>query len=131
MEFGSVMVFVKFGCCKGFPSPLAEVITDQSASARLTEAMQPIVHRQVLGPLHAASTDKHWQQNGSYSFSAFKRGSVTGCHLCYKLVHEMYGMLNLLQPTLRAIIGKVKHLEATRARQVCAVDHAGPIRHVV
>ncbi|CAI9594254.1 unnamed protein product [Staurois parvus] len=49
----------------------------------------------------------------SQELSQFKRGTVIGCHLCNKSIHEISLLLNIPQSTVSGIITKWKQLGTT------------------
>ncbi|CAI9619927.1 unnamed protein product [Staurois parvus] len=49
----------------------------------------------------------------SQELSKFKRGTVIGCHLCNKSIHEISLLLNIPRSTVRGIITKWKQLRTT------------------
>ncbi|CAI9559415.1 unnamed protein product, partial [Staurois parvus] len=49
----------------------------------------------------------------SQKLSEFKHGTVIGCHLCNKYIHENSLLLNIPWPTVSAIITKWKQLGTT------------------
>ena len=55
-------------------------------------------------------------QDITEALSGFQRGTVTGCHLSNKSVHQMYALLDLPRSTVSAVIVKLKRLGATMAQ---------------
>ncbi|CAI9547549.1 unnamed protein product [Staurois parvus] len=53
----------------------------------------------------------------SQELSIFKRGTVIGCHLCNKSIHEISLLLNIPQSTVSGIITKWKQLGTTATQQ--------------
>ncbi|CAI9607825.1 unnamed protein product [Staurois parvus] len=53
------------------------------------------------------------ERMGRSQESEFKRGTVIGCHLCNKSIHEIYLLLNIPQSTVSGIITKWKQLGTT------------------
>ncbi|CAI9573941.1 unnamed protein product, partial [Staurois parvus] len=49
----------------------------------------------------------------SQEVSEFKRGTVTGCHLCNKSIHKISLLLNIPRSTVSGIITKWKQLGTT------------------
>ncbi|CAI9579851.1 unnamed protein product [Staurois parvus] len=49
----------------------------------------------------------------SQELSEFKRGTVIGCHLCNKSIHEISLLLNIPQSAVSGIITKWKQLGTT------------------
>ncbi|CAI9621619.1 unnamed protein product [Staurois parvus] len=49
----------------------------------------------------------------SQELREFKRGTVRGCHLCNKSIHEIFLLLNIPQSTVSGIITKWKQLGTT------------------
>ncbi|CAI9566018.1 unnamed protein product [Staurois parvus] len=50
---------------------------------------------------------------GSQELSKFKRGTVIGCHLCNKSIHDISLLLNIPRSTVSGIITKWKQLGTT------------------
>ncbi|CAI9576967.1 unnamed protein product [Staurois parvus] len=46
----------------------------------------------------------------SQELREFKHGTVIGCHLCNKSIHEIFLLLNIQQSTVNGIITKWKQL---------------------
>ncbi|CAI9542809.1 unnamed protein product, partial [Staurois parvus] len=63
--------------------------------------------------MQTASTNICERMGRSQELSEFKRGAVTGCHLCYKFIREISLLLNIPQSTGNGIITKWKQLETT------------------
>ena len=55
--------------------------------------------------------------------SDFQRGTVIGCHLSNKLVHQIYALLELLRSTISAVIVKWKCPGATAAQPQSGRPH--------
>ncbi|CAI9620054.1 unnamed protein product [Staurois parvus] len=49
----------------------------------------------------------------SQELCEFKRGTITGCHLCNKSIHEISLLLNIPRSTVSDIITKWKQLGPT------------------
>ncbi|CAI9567964.1 unnamed protein product [Staurois parvus] len=49
----------------------------------------------------------------SQELSEFKSGTVTGCHLCNKSIHDISLLLNIPRSTVSGIITKWKQLGTT------------------
>ncbi|CAI9599818.1 unnamed protein product [Staurois parvus] len=49
----------------------------------------------------------------SQELSEFKRGTVIGCHLCNKSIHEISLLLNIPRSTVSGVITKWKQLGTT------------------
>ncbi|CAI9619484.1 unnamed protein product [Staurois parvus] len=49
----------------------------------------------------------------SQELSEFKRGTVIGCHMCNRSIHEISLLLNIPQSTVSGIITKWRQLETT------------------
>ncbi|CAI9589138.1 unnamed protein product, partial [Staurois parvus] len=60
--------------------------------------------------MQAASTNICERMGRSQELSEFKRGTVIGCHLCNKSIHEISLLLNIPRPTVSGIITKWKQL---------------------
>ncbi|CAI9558534.1 unnamed protein product, partial [Staurois parvus] len=54
--------------------------------------------------------------------SEFKRGTVIGCHLCSKSIHEISLLLNFSQSTVSGIITKWKQLGTTATMCMLLLD---------
>ncbi|CAI9544044.1 unnamed protein product [Staurois parvus] len=63
--------------------------------------------------MRTASTNICERMGRSQELSEFKRGTVIGCHLCNKSIHEISLLLNIPQSTVSGIITKWKHLGTT------------------
>ncbi|CAI9536172.1 unnamed protein product, partial [Staurois parvus] len=63
--------------------------------------------------MQTASTNICKRMGGSQDLSEFKRGTMIGCHLCNKSIHEISLLLNFPQPTVSGIITKWKQLGTT------------------
>ncbi|CAI9593051.1 unnamed protein product [Staurois parvus] len=53
----------------------------------------------------------------SQELSEFKRGPVTGCHLCNKSIHDISLLLNIPRSTVSGIITKWKQLGTAKQPQ--------------
>ncbi|CAI9555334.1 unnamed protein product, partial [Staurois parvus] len=53
------------------------------------------------------------ERMGRSQLSEFKHGTVIGCHLCNKSIHEISLLLNIPQSTVSGIITKWKQLGTT------------------
>ncbi|CAI9555722.1 unnamed protein product [Staurois parvus] len=62
--------------------------------------------------MQTASTDICERMGHSQELSEFKRGTVIGCHLCNKSIHEI-SLLLIPQSTVSGIITKWKQLATT------------------
>ncbi|CAI9540899.1 unnamed protein product [Staurois parvus] len=72
--------------------------------------------------MQTASTNI-WERMGrSQELNEFKRGTVIGCHLCNKSIHEISLLINFPQSTVSGIITKWKQLGTTAT---CNNDRAG------
>ncbi|CAI9615508.1 unnamed protein product, partial [Staurois parvus] len=60
-----------------------------------------------------ASTNICERKGRSQELSEFKHGTVIGCHLCNKSIHEIFLLLNIPQSTVSDIITKWKQLGTT------------------
>ncbi|CAI9547548.1 unnamed protein product [Staurois parvus] len=67
--------------------------------------------------MQAASTNICERMGRSQELSIFKRGTVIGCHLCNKSIHEISLLLNIPQSTVSGIITKWKQLGTTATQQ--------------
>ncbi|CAI9581880.1 unnamed protein product [Staurois parvus] len=67
--------------------------------------------------MQTASTDICERMGRSQELSEFKRGTVIGCHLCNKSIHEISLLLNIPKSTVRGIITKWKQLGTTATQQ--------------
>ncbi|CAI9565359.1 unnamed protein product [Staurois parvus] len=63
--------------------------------------------------MQTASTNICERMGRSQEFSKFKFGTVIGCHLCNKFIHEISFLLNIPRLTLSGIITKWKQLGTT------------------
>ncbi|CAI9545811.1 unnamed protein product [Staurois parvus] len=63
--------------------------------------------------MQTASTNIYERMGRSQELSEFKCGTVIGCHLCNKSIHEISLLLNILQSTVSGIITKCKKLGTT------------------
>ncbi|CAI9532637.1 unnamed protein product, partial [Staurois parvus] len=63
--------------------------------------------------MQTASTNICERMDRSQGLSAFKRGTVIGCHLCNKSIHEKSLLLNIPRSTVSGIITKWKQLGTT------------------
>ncbi|CAI9548397.1 unnamed protein product, partial [Staurois parvus] len=63
--------------------------------------------------MQTASTNICERMGHSQELSEFKRGTVIGCHLCNKPIHEISLLLNIPRSTVSGIIIKWKQLGAT------------------
>ncbi|CAI9573462.1 unnamed protein product [Staurois parvus] len=63
--------------------------------------------------MQTASTNICERMGRSQELSEFKRGTVIGCHLCNKSIHEIFLLLNIPQSTVSGIITKWKQLGTT------------------
>ncbi|CAI9546623.1 unnamed protein product [Staurois parvus] len=63
--------------------------------------------------MQTASTNICERTGRSQELSEFKRGTVIGCHLCNKSIHEISLLLNIPPSTVRGIITKWKQLGTT------------------
>ncbi|CAI9576890.1 unnamed protein product, partial [Staurois parvus] len=66
--------------------------------------------------MQTASTNICKRMGCSQELSAFKRGTVTGCHLCNKSIREISLLLNVPQSNVSGIITKWKQLGTTATR---------------
>ncbi|CAI9611919.1 unnamed protein product [Staurois parvus] len=60
--------------------------------------------------MQTASTIICERMGRSQELSKFKRGTVIGCHLCNKSIHEISLLLNIPHSTVSGIITKWKQL---------------------
>ncbi|CAI9540458.1 unnamed protein product, partial [Staurois parvus] len=63
--------------------------------------------------MQTASTNICERMGRSQELSEFQRGTVIGCHLCNKSIHEISLLLNIPQSPVSGIITKWKQLETT------------------
>ncbi|CAI9619038.1 unnamed protein product, partial [Staurois parvus] len=63
--------------------------------------------------MQIASTNICERTGRSQELSEFKLGTVIGCHLCNKSIHEISLLLNIPQSTVSGIITKWKQLGTT------------------
>ncbi|CAI9598698.1 unnamed protein product [Staurois parvus] len=63
--------------------------------------------------MQTASTNICERMGRSQELREFERGTVIGCHLCNKSIHEISLLLNISQSTVSGIITKWKHLGTT------------------
>ncbi|CAI9559213.1 unnamed protein product [Staurois parvus] len=63
--------------------------------------------------MQIASTNICKLMGRSQELSEFKRGTVIGCHLCYKSICEISLLLNIPRSTVSGIITKCKQLGTT------------------
>ncbi|CAI9569707.1 unnamed protein product, partial [Staurois parvus] len=63
--------------------------------------------------MQTASTNICERMGRSQELSEFKRGTVIGCHLCNKSIHEISLLVNIPQSTVSGIITKWKPLGTT------------------
>ncbi|CAI9578362.1 unnamed protein product [Staurois parvus] len=63
--------------------------------------------------MQTASTNICERMGRSQELSEFKRGTMIGCHLCNKSIHEISLLLNIPQSTASGIITKWKYLGTT------------------
>ncbi|CAI9617129.1 unnamed protein product [Staurois parvus] len=56
--------------------------------------------------MQTASTNICERMGCSQELSEFKHGTMIGCHLCNKSIHEISLLLNIPQSTVRGIITK-------------------------
>ncbi|CAI9605865.1 unnamed protein product [Staurois parvus] len=56
--------------------------------------------------MQTASTNICEQMGCSQQLSEFKRGTMIGCHLCNKFIHEISLILNIQLSTVSGIITK-------------------------
>ncbi|CAI9538779.1 unnamed protein product, partial [Staurois parvus] len=63
--------------------------------------------------MQTASTNICERMGHSQELSEFKRGTVIGCHLCNKSIHEISLLLNIPLSTVSGIITKWKQLGTT------------------
>ncbi|CAI9560825.1 unnamed protein product, partial [Staurois parvus] len=63
--------------------------------------------------MQTASTNICERMGRSQELSGFKRGTVIGCHLCNKSIHEISLLLNIPPSTVSGIKTKWKQLGAT------------------
>ncbi|CAI9581178.1 unnamed protein product [Staurois parvus] len=56
--------------------------------------------------MQTASKNICERMSHSQELSEFKRGTVIGCHLCNKSIHEISLLLNIPQSTVSGIITK-------------------------
>ncbi|CAI9606598.1 unnamed protein product [Staurois parvus] len=58
--------------------------------------------------MQTASTNICERMGRSQELNEFKRGTVIGCHLCNKSIHEIFLLLNIPRSTVSGIITKWK-----------------------
>ncbi|CAI9607683.1 unnamed protein product [Staurois parvus] len=63
--------------------------------------------------MQTASTNICERMGRSQELSEFKRGTMIGCHLCNKFIHEISLLLNTPRSTSSGIITKWKQLGTT------------------
>ncbi|CAI9557698.1 unnamed protein product [Staurois parvus] len=63
--------------------------------------------------MQTASTNICERMGRSQELSGFKHGTVIGCHLCNKSIHEISLLLNIPRSTVSGIITKWKQLGTT------------------
>ncbi|CAI9584688.1 unnamed protein product [Staurois parvus] len=63
--------------------------------------------------MQTASTNICERMGRSQELSEFNRGTVIGCHLCNKSIHDISWLLNFPQSTVSGIITKWKQLGTT------------------
>ncbi|CAI9618606.1 unnamed protein product [Staurois parvus] len=63
--------------------------------------------------MQTASTNICERMGCCQELSEFKHGTVIGCHLCNKSIHEISLLLNIPQSTVSGIITKWKPLRTT------------------
>ncbi|CAI9576190.1 unnamed protein product, partial [Staurois parvus] len=63
--------------------------------------------------MQTASTNICERMGRSQELSEFMRGTMIGCHLCNKSIHEISLLLNIPRSTVCGIIIKWKQLETT------------------
>ncbi|CAI9593924.1 unnamed protein product, partial [Staurois parvus] len=63
--------------------------------------------------MQTASTNIYERMGRSQELREFKHGTVIGCHLCNKSIHEISLLLNIPRSTVSGIITKWKQLETT------------------
>ncbi|CAI9576377.1 unnamed protein product [Staurois parvus] len=66
--------------------------------------------------MQTVSTNICERMGGSQELSEFKHGTVIGCHLCNKSIHEMSLLLNIPQSTVSGIEAKWKQLGTTATK---------------
>ncbi|CAI9566392.1 unnamed protein product [Staurois parvus] len=67
--------------------------------------------------MQSASTNICERMGHSQRLSEFKHGTVIGCHLCNKSIHEISLLLNIPRSTVSGIITKWKQLGTTTTQQ--------------
>ncbi|CAI9547816.1 unnamed protein product, partial [Staurois parvus] len=63
--------------------------------------------------MQTASTNICERMDRSQELIEFKRGTMVGCHLCNKSIHEISLLLNIPRSAVSGIITKWKQLEKT------------------
>ncbi|CAI9577171.1 unnamed protein product, partial [Staurois parvus] len=63
--------------------------------------------------MQTGSTSFCEKMGRSQDLSEFKRGTVIGCHVCNKSIHEIFLLLNIPRSTVSGIITKWKQLGTT------------------
>ncbi|CAI9544565.1 unnamed protein product [Staurois parvus] len=66
--------------------------------------------------MQTACTNICERMGRTQELSEFKHGTVIGCHLCNKSIHEMSLLLNILLSTVSGIITKWKQLGTTATK---------------
>ncbi|CAI9587755.1 unnamed protein product [Staurois parvus] len=66
--------------------------------------------------MQTASTNICERMGRSQELSEFKCGTVIGCHLCNKSIHEISLLLDIPRSTVSGIITKWKQLGTTAAQ---------------
>ncbi|CAI9574130.1 unnamed protein product, partial [Staurois parvus] len=83
--------------------------------------------------MQTASTNICERMGHSQELSAFKRGTVIGCHLCNKSIRDISLLLNFPRSTVSGIITKWKQLGTTatqpRSGRTCKMTERG--QHMV
>ncbi|CAI9584167.1 unnamed protein product [Staurois parvus] len=73
--------------------------------------------------MQTASTNICKRIGHSQELSEFKRGTMIGCHLCNKSIHEIFLLLNIPRSTVSGMITKWKKLEQQQlSHQVSGVS---------
>ncbi|CAI9563196.1 unnamed protein product, partial [Staurois parvus] len=66
--------------------------------------------------MQTASTNICERMGHSQELSEFKRGTMIGCHLCNKSIHEISLLLNIPRSTISGIITKWEQLGTTASQ---------------
>ncbi|CAI9587203.1 unnamed protein product, partial [Staurois parvus] len=72
----------------------------------------PVYKIKHLG-IQTASTNICERMGHSQKLSEFKHGTMIGCHLCNKSIHEIFLLLNIPRSTVSGILTKWKQLGTT------------------